>query len=208
MSAPSIYNWLYGGSVAGISKHSTKRQPTLAHQFEIIDDVANLSFMDMVQIRLVWFFRTQGVSLQSIRKAADNAAKLLSTSHPFCSTKFKTDGTALLAEVFEPTGDSSLVELHSMQHVFKEFVNPFLTTLEYEQEAVYRWWHDLGNRRIVLDPKCNYGKPTVAQYGYTTETLFDAYLANGSSSKKVSDWFEVPEEAVQDAVDFEMRLAA
>lgn len=208
VSAPNIYNWLYGGSLASISKHSAKRQPTIAHQFEVIGDVANLSFGDMIQVRLVAFFRNQGVSLQSIRKAADNAAKLLSTSHPFCSTKFKTDGTALLAEVFEPTGESSLVELHSMQHVFKEFINPFLTTLEYEQEAVSKWWHDLGNRKIVLDPKSNYGKPTVAQFGYSTETLFEAFVANGSSFKKVSDWFEVPEEAVQQAVDFEMRLAA
>ena len=204
----NIYNWLYGDRPAGVSDKHAKKHPALLHQFELMNHIANVSFRDMIQIKFVCFFRAQGVSLQTIRIAAENAAKLLSTTHPFCSAKFKTDGATLLAEVFERNGDSSLVELKSMQHVFKDIVDPFLKTLEYDHDIVSKWWHSEGNGKVVVDPKCNFGKPTVAKCGYTTETLYDAYMANGKSAKKVSEWYEVKQKDVEQAVDFEMRLAA
>jgi uncharacterized protein (DUF433 family) len=204
----NIYNWLYGGSLSNKVNNISKKHPTLAHQFNLMNHIANISFNDMIQIRFVNYFRAQGVSLQSIRHAAKNAAKLLSTTHPFCSAKFKTDGVHLLAEVCEHDGKCNLVELKSMQNVFKEFIDPFLTTLDYEQEIVSRWWHDQGNNKVVLDPRYNFGKPTIPESGYTTETLFDAFKANGLSFNVVADWFEIDQESVEAAVDFEMRLAA
>lgn len=205
---PNICNWLYGGSISNTVKHKAKRHPTLAHQFNLMNHIANVSFKDMIQIRFVCFFRDKGVSLQTIRHAAENAAKLLSTTHPFCSARFKTDGVTLLAEVSELDGNSNLVELKTMQHVFKEIIDPFLTSLDYDEDIVSRWWHSLGNKKVVLDPRFNFGKPTLAENGYATETLFDAYLANNSSAAKVANWFEIDTEAVEQAVDFEMRLAA
>jgi uncharacterized protein (DUF433 family) len=208
VSAPNIYNWLYGGSVSNYVKSKQQRHPALAHQYDPIGKIANVSFYDLIQIRFVSYFREKGVSLQTIRRSVDNAAALLSTSHPLCSVRFKTGGGALLAEVFESNGDSNLVELHSMQQVFREVVDPFLTTLDYDHGHVSKWWHDLGNRKVVLDPDCNFGKPTVAECGYPTETLFEAFMANGRSAATVADWFEIRESEVEEAVDFELRLAA
>ena len=204
----NISNWLYGGSVSKSDKQKANRHPTLAHQFNLMNQIANVSFKDMIQIRFVCYFRERGVSLQTIRHAAENAAKLLATTHPFCSAKFKTDGEILLAEVSEHNGHCNLVELKTMQNVFKEIVDPFLTTLDYDGEIVSRWWHSLGNKKVILDPRFNFGKPTIAENGYATETLFEAYLANGKSAKTVSDWFEVGKDSVEQAVEFEMRLAA
>jgi len=207
-SPQNIYNWLYGDRPGGAPHETHKLHPALQHQFDLMDHIANLSFKDMIQIRFVRFFRTQGVSLQTIRHAAENAARLLATTHPFCSARFKTDGLTLLAEVFEVNGCSSLVELKSMQHVFKEVVDPFLRTLEYDSAVVSRWWHCKGDGNVIVDPQRNFGKPTLAKNGYATETLYEAFLANGKSSKKVADWYEVPTEDVEQAVEFEMRLAA
>jgi uncharacterized protein (DUF433 family) len=208
VASQNIYNWLFGDRSTSTMGKKVKKHPALIHQYELMNHVANVSFRDMIQIRFVCFFRSQGVSLQTIRHAAENAAKLLSTTHPFCCAKFKTDGLTLLAEVFEVGGESSLIELKSMQHVFKEVIDPFLKSLEYEEDIVAKWWHCKGNGKVVLDPKLNFGKPTMSQCGYPTETLFDAYLANSKSVKHVSEWFEIPVEEVEEAIEFEMRLAA
>lgn len=206
--SPNIYNWLYGGSLSNKGKGNLKRNPTLTHQFNLMNHIANISFKDMIQIRFVDYFREKGVSLHTIRNASANAAKLLSTTHPFCSAKFKTDGESLLAEVCEHDGNHSLVELKNMQHVFNEVIDPFLTTLDYEQDIAARWWHELGNKKVILDPRLNFGKPTLADNGYATETLYEAYCANDRSTKIVANWFEVDKESVEQAVEFETRLAA
>ncbi len=99
--SPNIYNWLYGGSLSNKEKGAPKRHPTLEHQFNLMNHIANISFKDMIQIKFVDYFRDRGVTLPTIRHASANAAKLLSTTHPFCSAKFKTDGESLLAEVCE-----------------------------------------------------------------------------------------------------------
>lgn len=208
VSAPNIYNWLYGDRPSGAPDKHTRKHPALQHQYELMNHIANVSFRDMIQIKFVCYFRAQGVSLQTIRLAAENAAKLLETTHPFCSAKFKTDGATLLAEVLELNGDTNLVELKTMQHVFKDIVDPFLKTLEYDHDIVSKWWHNEGNHRVVLDPKRNFGKPTIDRCGYATETLYEAYLANGKSAKNVSEWYEIYQEDVEQAVDFETRLAA
>jgi uncharacterized protein (DUF433 family) len=202
VSAANIYNWLYGGSVASSKKRS---HPTLAHQYAPIDNIANVSFNDLIQIRFVSFFRESGISLQAIRKAVNNATALLRTTHPLCNSSFKTDGVNLLAEVYETTGDINLVELHSMQQVFREIINPFLTTLDYDHGQVSRWWHAMGDRKVVLDPGCNYGMPTIAECGYPTAALFEAFKANGSSAATVADWFEIAVSDVEEAVEFELR---
>ena len=77
--SPSIYNWLYGGSVVAYAQEHPHRTPALSHQFRLMNHIANASFNDLIQIRFVSFFRAKGVPLQTIRKAAQNAEKLLST---------------------------------------------------------------------------------------------------------------------------------
>lgn len=206
--SPNIYNWLFGGSVSGYQKGIPHRKPALAHQFDLMNHIANVSFKDLIQIRFVHFFREQGVSLQTIRNASQNACTLLSTTHPFCSAEFKTDGINLLAEVIEKNGESSLIELKNLQHVFKDVISPFLTTLEYDNESVSRWWHKDGDGHVIIDPMRNFGRPSLETEGCPTEAIYEAYLANDKSVEIVSDWYEIPTEAVFHAVQFEEKLAA
>jgi len=205
--SPSIYNWLFGGSVSGYQKKKPLRNPALAHQFDLMNHIANVSFKDMIQVRFVQYFREQGVSLQTIRNAAHNASNLLATTHPFCSAEFKTDGTNLLAKVVEIDGEESLVELKNLQHVFKDIIDPFLTSLDYDEETVSRWWQD-NEHSIVIDPSRNFGRPSLAKEGCPTVTIYEAYIANEKSAEVVSEWYEISIESVISAVQFEEKLAA
>lgn len=206
--SPNIYNWLFGGSVSGYQKGNSLRNPALDHQFDLLNHIANVSFKDLIQIRFVRFFREKGVSLHTIRNAAHNASKLLSTTHPFCSAEFKTDGVNLLAEVREVGGGINLIELKNLQHVFKDVINPFLTSLDYDNEAVSRWWHKDGEGHVFIDPMRNFGKPTLAGEGCPTEAIYEAYLANNKSAAVVSEWYEIPIDKIKHAVRFEEKLTA
>ncbi len=59
----------------------------------------------------------------------------------------------------------------------------------------------------MLDPARNFGRPIVDRHGVPTEVLANAVKAAGSVAE-VARWYEVPEPEIQDAVEFEQRLAA
>ncbi len=66
----------------------------------------------------------------------------------------------------------------------------------------------MGEKRlVVLDPTRNFGRPIVARHGVPTEILANAAKATGSVAE-VARWYEVSEREIQDAVEFEQRLAA
>ena len=52
-----------------------------------------------------------------------------------------------------------------------------------------------------------YGRPILDRHGVPTEVLANAAKAAGSVNE-VARWYEVPEQEIQDAVEFEQRLAA
>jgi len=206
--AASIYRWLFGGSLSKYLRSSVEASPVVHHKFDVLENVANLSFADLIQIRLIHDFRIHNISLQKIRKAAKNAARLLDSPHPFCSVRFKTDGVSLMLDVEGDDGKESLIELSTLQQVFRDIINPFLKDLEYDDDFVSRWWPKAGKHLVVIDPNRNFGQPTLAREGVPTISIFEAYKAAGGSCEKVAAWYEIPESAVRSAVEFEESLAA
>jgi uncharacterized protein (DUF433 family) len=204
----TIYRWLYGGSLTKYLDSDTRSNPVVNHKFDILEEVANLSFADLIQIRLINDFRKHKISLHAIRKASENAARLLDNPHPFCSARFKTDGMKLLADIQDTHGEQILVELSNLQQVFRDIISPFLKGLEYDNDFVLRWWPRAGKNKVVIDPKRSFSQPVLAREGVPTNVIYDAFKAANGSHAQVASWYEIPESAVKSAVEFEESLAA
>ena len=100
------------------------------------------------------------------------------------------------------------MEIVKRQAVFAQIIRPFLKELEFADGAgLVRWWPLGEQRSVVLDPTRNFGRPIVARHGVPTEVLASAATATGSVAE-VARWYEVPQEEIEDAVEFEQRLAA
>jgi uncharacterized protein (DUF433 family) len=106
------------------------------------------------------------------------------------------------------TGEPTLVEIVKQQGVFAQIIKPFLKELEFaDNTGVVRWWPLGDTRLVVLDPTRNFGRPIVARHGVPTEVLANAARATGSIAE-VAKWYEVPEQEIHDAIEFEQQLAA
>ena len=106
------------------------------------------------------------------------------------------------------TGESSLLEIATDQHVFAEITKPFLRQLEFKEGTILERWWPLGiDGHIVVDPKKNFGQPTVSTEGIPTQVLAESFQANGSI-QEVARWYEISPKSVQEAVDYEQSLAA
>jgi uncharacterized protein (DUF433 family) len=206
VSRERIRRWLKG-------YHSNLRNRTYSPlwkpQLPAIDNKVALGFLDLIEIKFVGAFLGCGVSWPMIHKVRERAAELYpDVSHPFCTKQFFTDGQSIITEVQRETGEVSLLELATNQHVFAEFTQPFLKQLEFRGGTILERWWPLGvNRHVVVDPKKNFGQPTISQEGIATQVLAASVRANGSV-EEVARWYEISAESVRDAVEYEQTLAA
>ncbi|MGR3466232.1 MAG: DUF433 domain-containing protein [Shimia sp.] len=101
--------------------------------------------------------------------------------------------------------DGELVSLSSerpTQKVFRRLIKQSLTDVEYENDSAARW---RPATNIVLDPRRQFGRPIVEDFGLATATLaFDA--ANGADASDLAELYEVPIRAIKAALAYERSL--
>lgn len=164
-----------------------------------------LSFRDLLELRFVDAFIRAGVSWRTMRRAHAKAQQELQTTHPFCSNRISTDGRSILLRQGEEDSDQALINLATDQVEFSRIVKAFLMELEFSGDEII-WWPLGKERQIVVDPKRNFGQPTVVRSGVPSQILARSVKAN-SSRELVAKWYEVEFEEIADAVEFEELLA-
>jgi uncharacterized protein (DUF433 family) len=205
ISAGKIRRWLKGYDFkSGERIHHS--EAVWQGELKPIENKLALSFRDLLELRFVDAFIRAGVSWRTMRRAHAKAQEELNTTHPFCSNRIATDGKNILLAQGEEDLDEALINLVNNQREFRRIVQDFLKELEFSGSDIV--WYPLGkDRQIVIDPRRNFGQPTVMKSGVPTRVLARSVKTNGSV-QIVSHWFEVPEGEIRDAVEFETRLAA
>jgi uncharacterized protein (DUF433 family) len=206
VSKDRIRRWLRG-------YHSGLRQrdyPALwKSQLPSIGHKVALGFLDLIEIKFVDAFLNEGVSWPMIHRVRDKAQELNpDTAHPFCTRQFVTDGHQIFRNLHNETGDACLHEIVTDQYVFAGITQPFLKDLEFQDGIFQRWWPLGKDHSIVIDPRKNFGQPTISNEGIPTQNLARSFKANGSSYDEVARWYEISPDSVREAVEYERSLAA
>jgi len=170
-----------------------------------------LTFQDLIELSLVARFRQAGVTMATIRKAAQSAAEQFNTNHPFAVKSFRTDGYRLFAEIENQhngkgAGQRLYQELPTRQYVLAEVTEPFFKKLDYEGDLVRHYWPMGKEQSVVLDPARSFGQPIDAGSGVPTRVLYGAHQA-GDRIEEIAHWFRVEPEAVRAAIEYEQSLA-
>lgn len=190
----SIRRWLWGsGSI-----------PLWDPQLGRIDGGLYLGFHDLTEMKFVQVLREKGLSLYRVRKAIASL-KARFGPYPFSSHQFKTDGLRVYVDV-----DPAAFEAESGQSVFEYLSRELIDVcFDYSREAgnIARWWPLGKEKEVVIDPARSFGRPIVDPGGVSTEVLAQAVLVEGSEAW-VANIYEVPQDSVHAAVEFERSLAA
>lgn len=203
ISTTKISRWIRGYG-HGTGAKTSRSEAIFTHDFQEISGRTALSFLDLIEIQFVDWFREHGVSWKSIRIAADRAAHILDSSHPFAKRRFFTDGKTILARITEEYREPDLIDLVRQQYEMDEIVSPVLyASLDFNgTDVAERWWPRGREQGIVVDPNLCFGKPTLERYGIPTRVLADSFRSVRSESE-VADWFEIDVDAVRVALSFE-----
>jgi hypothetical protein len=170
-----------------------------------------LTFAELIEVVFIKMFRDEGVTLPTIRRASQAAAKKFHTDYPFAVKRFDTDGRSIFATLIEQSDDKVVLEdLERGQLCFETVLKPFFRKLEFNGDMeVARYWPKERAGRVVLDPARKFGRPIDSETGVSTRAIYDAFTAGtGQEVNVVADMFGIPVAAVHAAVDFERSLAA
>ena len=207
LSTQNIRRWIKGYSYHYNGEIRRSRELWMP-DFGEIDNVMCLSFQDLVELKFVGAFKNAGLSLQSIKFVLDYAQRVLGVKRPLSTKQFYTDGKKIfIEEAYSESGKRTLEEIKKHQLVFTEIVDPFLKQIEFEDDILVRWWPLSMKKQVVLDPMRSFGQPIVNKEGILTEVLNRAFATN-QSYELVADWYGTSKDSVQDAVEYEDKLAA
>ncbi|MGX1353013.1 uncharacterized protein (DUF433 family)/DNA-binding transcriptional MerR regulator [Bradyrhizobium elkanii] len=210
VSRSTVARWLKGyehGPVEGEGKNKGYSPPLWRPDYANDDDLLEISFRDLIELRFVKSFRDIGLSLRTIRECYQRASEEVHDERPFSTKRFRTDGKTIFLEITEGVKEGKLVDLRRRQNVFKAIVEPSLRDLEFEASTVARWFPlGIDRRAVVIDPARSFGQPIVS-VGVPTEVLATAVQTEGSI-EAVAALYDVPKGDVRFALDFERRLAA
>ncbi|MEQ8404820.1 MAG: hypothetical protein RKE49_06970 [Oceanicaulis sp.] len=167
--------------------------------------ISDLSFHDLIELNFVEHFRAQGVSLQTLRNANDRAREAYG-SHPFARSDllFRTDRTRIYAEAASTTNDKRLLDLTENQHVLDVIEDTLREGIDFDPDtALARVWRPRSDLAVIVDPRVNFGRPSLEHHGLSTSALRRLWDAEKGDYAAVADWYGIPEAAVRDAVEFE-----
>jgi len=172
------------------------------------DEVLELSFRDLMELKFVKAFRDIGLSLPTIRQCLLRAVDIVGDARPFSTQKFRSDGKTIFLDITSTIDEGQLVDLRKRQNVFRSFVAPTFHNIEFDATTVVRWFPlGLGHKSIVVDPSRAFGHPILMDSGIRSEVIANAVAVEGSA-ERVAKLYEVKLQSVQEAVLFEQKLAA
>lgn len=171
-----------------------------------------ISFLDLIELRFVEYFRSQGVSTHTIRLAAQKARQDWDVSHPFALSKAKyiTDRRKIFAHIAEQSGDKRTWDLASGQHEMWEAIEGIIAkgvVFDPNTQLATEWRPRPEYPDVVMNPKVAFGKPALQKHHVPTNVLFQQWKAEGRKST-VAEWFRVPVKEVETAINFELSVAA
>lgn len=202
-SASKLRGWINGWP-------GSKTGPIVARDFK---STATVSFLDLMELRFIEYFRAQGVSMPTLRRAAEMARKDWNVLHPFAlsNAHYLTDRVKIIAQAADEVGDKKTWEMASGQYLMWVTIEETIAKgvmFDPASHLAATWRPRPGDfPDVVLDPSRAFGRPIVDSAGIPTDALFRQWKAEEGNARRVAKWFGVTDEQVQAAVSFELALA-
>jgi len=167
---------------------------------ESIKSQEAVSFVDLVEVIVIGGLRKKGFSLRTIRKINEYCQLLLQKTRPLVTETFKVSGR----DIFVLASYGHLVNVSSQRgmQAWDEVLDPFLETVDYENELARRWWPMGREYPVVVDPEYGFGLPVVSGSGVRTEILAERARA-GDTDEEISHDFGLDASQVEAALRYE-----
>lgn len=154
-----------------------------------------VNFYTLIEFYTFYHLRENGISAQKIKKIHSRIANDLGTRYPF-ARKIHTDKKDIWYEHLE-----NLIKAdNKKQFDLKPLLIPFLNKVEFNTDEIANRYFPLSNsRRVVVDPKLQFGQPTITGTGIKAE-IINGFFKGGESKETICKLYDLHIEQVEDAI--------
>ena len=200
-----LYSFAEADRLAGVTPNTSRRwlkgyhywySPVERRELPPItpdrDTEEAVSFVDLMEVAAIGKLRERGFSLRRIRQINEYSRLALQKPRPLVTETFKVKGRNIFVEASH--GVLLNVGYEAGMQAWDEVLDPFLETVEYENELVRRWWPQGKEEPIVVDPDYGFGLPVIAGSGVRTEIIAERHRAGDTDEEIAYDFgVEVPQ---------------
>ncbi|MGA9137375.1 MAG: DUF433 domain-containing protein [Methylovirgula sp.] len=193
-----IYRWL------------TSDEAVITRDYQPIRGAQELSFWDLFEVRFVEAFRAQGFSLQFLRKVANKARADFNVKHPFAlsNSKYLTDRKKIFCKVAEETGEKTHDVLSGQYEMYETIENILAKDVEFNPKTLLaeEWPPYAECPHVIINPRYAYGQPVIGEKKIPTAAIYRLWKVE-SNKDRVASWYGVRPSDLDEAIEFEVRLA-
>jgi uncharacterized protein (DUF433 family) len=195
-----IYRWL-----------SEEDDAVIKRDYRRLGRSQELSFWDLFEIRFVETFLAQNLSLRFLRKVAAKARAEFKTQHPFAlaGSRYLTDRKRIFRQTAEEAGETTHDVLSGQYEMYDTIERVLAKGVEFNPKTLLaeEWPPYSECPHVIINPRYAYGHPVIGEKRIPTAALYRLWKAEGNADK-VAKWYGVTAEEVDEAIEFEVRLAA
>lgn len=162
-----------------------------------------VNFYTLIEFYTFYQLRENGFSAQEIQKAYHIIAKDLDTKYPFAKDIIRIDEKNIWYEYL-----GELMKVDSKRKLYlKQLLEPFLQKIDYDEDAIAERYFPLGkDKSVIVDPKHQFGQPTITGTNIKTQTIFNLYKG-GETDKNICILYDLSLDEVKDAINFYLNAA-
>jgi uncharacterized protein (DUF433 family)/DNA-binding transcriptional MerR regulator len=205
VSQRRIRGWIIGYSD---SKKSPLIQNELGEFGQIKGRIA-FSFANLMEMKFIKFFEDEGVKRSHIRSIFEEFRNTLKIPHPFATTEvYRTDGRKILEEIALKNKSIFLYDLKTKNYEMQPLiVDTLRRDVIYDARGIAMAWYPRKHLapNVIIHPSLSFGRPILQESRIPTKTISDAVKVE-TKLRSVSEWFDIPEKQVRQAVIFEDAL--
>ena len=160
----------------------------------------SLSFGNLIEVFVLNSLRrVHGVPLRNIRSAIERTRKDFRTDHPLSDLDLLTDRTDLFIEQF---GEYLNLSKAGQIELKAELVE-CLRRIDKDSAGIpRRLFPRKDHARIAIDPRINFGRPSIVGSGILTEVVFERF-ASGEDLDFLAKDYRCERQLIQKAVEYE-----
>jgi len=190
LSATRVSSWVRGYRYTWGPREARRRgqQPAVIKtDIPTFDGTLAISFLELMELRIIKEFRDQGIPLQTVRVAWGHAARAFKSDHPFADHRVFTDAGKIFLSLADEDPSVALLEVSSRQQPFQLVAGPIfkssLQRIKFDERShlAREYWPQGRSTPIVLNPDIAFG---ASGRGHTRAHQYSCAVRSSALSRK------------------------
>jgi len=162
------------------------------------------SFFTMIEFYIFYQLKELKIPTSKIMETHTFLSEKLNTPYPFATEKIKTDGSELFYLIDEIPVTANIKH----KYPFKEIIEYYFEKIDFNNESIAERYFPLGKKRtIVVDPKHQFGQPTIAGTNILVDTII-GFIKGGENDEIIASLYNLNIDTINDVKEYIRERAA